>query len=57
VEVLRSLASGKSNLEIAEELFISLNTVARHLTNIFGKIGATNRVEAANYASRHGLSR
>ena len=56
VEVLRAVAAGKSNPEVAEELFISLNTVARHLTNIFGKIGATNRVEAANYAARQGLS-
>jgi DNA-binding CsgD family transcriptional regulator len=55
VEVLRSMASGKSNLEIAEELFISINTVARHLTNSFGKIGATNRVEATRYAIQHGL--
>ena len=56
VEVLRAVASGKSNPEVAEELFISLNTVARHLTNIFGKIGVTNRVEAANYAARQGLA-
>ena len=54
--MLRAMASGKSNLEIAEELFISINTVARHLTDSFGKIGATNRVEAANYAARQGLS-
>ena len=46
------MAAGKSNPEVAEELFISLNTVERHLTNIFGKIGATNRVEVANYATR-----
>ena len=50
VEVLRAVAAGKSNPEVAEELFISLNTVARHLTNIFGKIGVTNRVEATRYA-------
>ena len=50
VEVLRAVAAGKSNPEVADELFITLNTVARHLTNIFGKIGATNRVEATRYA-------
>ncbi|MFQ6028788.1 MAG: helix-turn-helix transcriptional regulator [Dehalococcoidia bacterium] len=55
VEVLHLVAVGKSNPEIAEELFISLNTVARHVSNIFIKIGASNRVEAATYASGHGL--
>jgi len=55
VEVLRAVASGKSNPEVAEELFISLNTVARHLTNIFAKIGAANRVEVTRYAMLQGL--
>ena len=57
VEVLRLIAAGKSNREIAEELVISLNTVFRHVSNIFTKIGAANRVEAASYATRHGLVR
>ena len=39
VEVLRVLATGKSNKEIAEELFLCPKTVARHLSNIFAKIG------------------
>ena len=55
VEVLRAVASGKSNPQVAEELFISLNTVARHLTNIFGKTGTSSRAEAPVYASQHGL--
>ena len=55
VEVLRVLAKGKTNPEIGEELFISLNTVTRHLSHIYDKTGAANRVEAAIYASRHGL--
>ena len=54
-EVLRLVATGKNNPEIADELSISLNTVTRHLTNIFSKTGTTNRVEAALYAARGGL--
>ena len=52
-EVLRLVAQGKNNSEIAEELFISLNTVTRHMTNVFTKTGTANRVEAAVYATRH----
>ena len=55
VEVLRLIAVGKSNREISEELIITLNTVFRHVSNIFTKIGAANRTEAAEYATRHGL--
>jgi DNA-binding CsgD family transcriptional regulator len=55
VEVLRLVAAGKSNQQIAVELIISLNTVMRHVSNIFTKTGAANRVEAASYASQHGL--
>ena len=55
VEVLRVLAHGKTNPEIGEELFISLNTVTRHLSHIYTKTGAANRVEAAIYAANHGL--
>ena len=56
VEVLRLVATGKSNLQIAEELFISARTVARHVSNIFTKIDVLNRTEAAAYAARHDLS-
>jgi DNA-binding CsgD family transcriptional regulator len=55
VEVLRLIAGGKSNREIAEELFISLNTVLRHVSNIFSKTGVANRVSLATHAARHGL--
>ena len=55
VEVLRLIADGRSNREISEELVITLNTVFRHLSNIFTKIGAANRVEATVYANQHGL--
>ena len=55
VEVLRLIAAGKRNKEIAEELFISPNTVLRHVSNIFAKTGVANRAGAATYAGRHGL--
>ena len=55
VEVLRLITLGKSNPEIAEELFISPNTVGHHVTNILNKTNTSNRTEAALYASRHGL--
>jgi len=56
LEVLRLVGAGKNNPEIARELCISPNTVTRHLSNIFYKTGTTNRVEAAVYATRQGLS-
>jgi DNA-binding CsgD family transcriptional regulator/pimeloyl-ACP methyl ester carboxylesterase len=55
IEVLRLLAGGRSNQQIADELFISLNTVIRHVSNIFGKTGVANRAEATSYAHRQRL--
>jgi DNA-binding CsgD family transcriptional regulator len=55
VEVVRLVAEGKSNQQIANTLVISLNTVVRHTSSIFRKTGAANRVEAASFAARHGL--
>ncbi len=54
-EVLSLLAAGQSNPEIATALVLSAKTVERHLANIYRKIGARGRVDAANYAVRHGL--
>jgi DNA-binding CsgD family transcriptional regulator len=54
--VLRLVAGGKSNWEIAAALVISLNRVARHVSNIFDKFGVANRTEASAYAHRHGLA-
>ena len=54
-EVLRLVALGKNNSEIAAELFISINTVTRHVTNIFTKTTTRNRVQAAVYAARRHL--
>jgi DNA-binding NarL/FixJ family response regulator len=56
VEVLRLIAAGHSNRAIAQALFISPNTVLRHVSNIFAKTGVANRAEAAAYATRHGLT-
>ena len=53
--MLRLIAAGRTNTEIADELTLSVRTVARHITNIYTKIGARNKVEATDYASRHGL--
>jgi pimeloyl-ACP methyl ester carboxylesterase len=55
IEVLRLVAAGKSNREIAEALVISRNTVDRHVSHILSKIGAANRAEAATYAAKQRL--
>ncbi|MDF5752334.1 helix-turn-helix transcriptional regulator [Spongiactinospora sp. TRM90649] len=53
--VLRLVAEGRSNREIAQELFISVKTVSVHVSNILGKLGVGTRGEAAATAHRHGL--
>jgi DNA-binding NarL/FixJ family response regulator len=55
VEVLRLVAAGRSNPEIAAALVLSEKTVARRLSNIFGKIGVTSRTAAAVFAIEHRL--
>jgi DNA-binding NarL/FixJ family response regulator len=55
VEVLRLVAAGKSNPEIAAELVLSEKTVARHLSNIFTKLGVGSRTSAAAFAYEHHL--
>ena len=55
-EVLRLVAAGRSNPQIADELVISLNTVQRHVSNILAKTGVTNRTEASVYARDHGIA-
>jgi DNA-binding NarL/FixJ family response regulator len=56
LEVLRLIAEGRTNREIAEALALSEKTVARHLTNIYTKAGVENRAGAAAFALRHGLA-
>ena len=55
VEVLRLIAAGKTDREIADELCISVRTVGYHVGNILNKTTSSNRAEAATYASQHGL--
>ncbi len=54
-QVLRLLASGKTNRAIAEELFISEKTVARHVSNIFDKLGVSSRSAATAWAYQRNL--
>jgi NarL family two-component system response regulator LiaR len=54
-EVLALLVDGLTNLEISQQLSIGMATVKYHLTNIFSKLGAKNRVEAATIALEHNL--
>jgi LuxR family maltose regulon positive regulatory protein len=55
LEVLHLIAAGKANREIADELFVTLDPVKKHTTHILGKLGATNRTEAAAHARELGL--
>ncbi len=56
MEVLRLIAKGKSNQEVADELFIGVKTVKFHVTNILAKLGVEDRTQAAIYAYKHGLA-
>lgn len=55
VEVIALVATGRTNRAIAERLGISEKTVARHLSNIFTKLGLSSRAAATAYAYEHGL--
>jgi DNA-binding NarL/FixJ family response regulator len=55
LEVLRLLASGKTNRAIADRLTISEKTVARHVSNIFIKLDLSSRAAATAYAYKNGL--
>jgi DNA-binding NarL/FixJ family response regulator len=54
IEVLRLLAQGLTNKDMAQTLILSVRTVEAHLRNIFGKLGVSSRTEAALWATRHG---
>jgi DNA-binding CsgD family transcriptional regulator len=53
--VLRLLAAGESNAQIARQLGLSIHTVERHVANLYRKIGARGRADATAYAVRRGL--
>jgi DNA-binding NarL/FixJ family response regulator len=55
IEVVRLLSTGINNREIGELLFVSENTVKTHIVHIIGKIGVSDRVQAAVWAARNGL--
>ncbi len=56
LDVLRLMAQGLGNREIASRLFISEKTVKSHVTSVFGKLQVTDRTQAVLYAVRHGLT-
>ncbi len=56
MDVLRLIAKGKSNQEVADELVIGVKTVKFHVTNILAKLGVEDRTQAAIYAFKHGLA-
>lgn len=55
VEIIRLVAQGLKDREVAERLFIAVKTVQAHLRNIFNKVGVPNRAALTAYAARHGL--
>jgi len=56
IEVLRLLAGGRTNREVADTLFLSVRTVERHITNLYAKIGVQGRSEAIAFAHEHALT-
>ena len=55
IEILRLLAAGHGNRQISEELMLSSNTVLRHITNAYRKLGAANRADAIRLAHLRGF--
>jgi DNA-binding NarL/FixJ family response regulator len=55
LEILRSAAGGASNGQIANQLFVTEQTVKFHLSNVYRKLGVANRTEASHYAHVNGL--
>jgi DNA-binding NarL/FixJ family response regulator len=55
LSILRLVAEGLSNLDIASKLYVTEQTVKFHLSNIYRKLGVGNRTEATRYAYRNGL--
>jgi len=57
MEILLLMAEGKSNQEIADELFIALKTVKTHVSNILSKLNVQDRTQAVIYAFKHSLTK
>jgi DNA-binding NarL/FixJ family response regulator len=55
VEVLRELAAGSTNREIAQRLYLSEGTVKNHVSRILGRLGLRDRIQAVIYAREHNL--
>jgi DNA-binding NarL/FixJ family response regulator len=55
VEVLKLVAEGMTNAQIAQQLYLSPRTVHRHLNRIYQKLGTNSRASAARFATEHGL--
>ena len=55
LEIVRAVVNGHTNKQIAEQFSISESTVKRHVTHIFDKLGASNRIEVALFAAHHRL--
>jgi DNA-binding NarL/FixJ family response regulator len=56
IEVLKLIANGKNNAEIASDLYVSSKTVKNHISNILAKLQISNRIQAAVYAVKSGLA-
>lgn len=55
MDVLKLIGEGKSNQDIADELFIGIKTVKTHVSNVLSKLGVDDRTQAAIYAYKHGI--
>lgn len=55
MEVLKLIGEGKSNQDIADELYIGIKTVKTHVSNVLSKLGVDDRTQAAIYAYKHGI--
>lgn len=55
-EILKLIAAGRSNRQIADALFLSVRTVERHIANLYMKAGIHTKAQATDYAHRHGLT-
>jgi len=57
IQVLRQVANGATNKEIAADLGVAVSTIERHLVNLYAKLGARGRAEAIAFAVRNGVGR